>query len=63
MPPGVEPSGTGQWIGDRAGVQIFVERQGPVTIGIGRGELFRRQPSAQFARIERAVMIGIELCE
>ncbi len=35
----------------------------PSRSGSAAARLFRRQPSAQFARIERAVVIGIELCE
>ena len=32
-------------------------------IGIGARELFGTQPARQFAPVERAVMIAIELCE
>src|SRR5262249_49342983 len=43
--------------------EIFVERQRSIVIRIGRCEFLCGQPSAQLARIERSVMIRIELGE
>jgi hypothetical protein len=41
----------------------FILVQSPVVVGVGRGELLGIEPTAQFASVEGAIMIAVELVE